>query len=194
MKTTRITGIILILIALAPQVAVSQKTYGIKSHEIQFEGTSNIQAWTAEVKEMEGSFTLVVENGKIQQLVGASVNIDAGTIEGSEGRRMNTKIYEALDIKNNPQISFLLREVSSLAENPGTFKLETRGVLTIAGVSRNIPMLVTGRVLSNGDLEFTGSHKILMSDHRISPPTALLGALKTGDEIILNYKVVLNQK
>lgn len=185
--------IILAFILIIPQVAFGQSTYSVKSHEILFEGTSNIQSWTAEVKEMAGSFTLLVENGKINQLVNANVNIGAGSIEGSEGRRMDSKIYEALDIKNHPQISFLLREVNSLTENPGTFKLETRGVLTVAGVSRNIPMIVYGRVLQNGDLEFSGSQKILMSDHRISPPTALLGALKTGDEIMLSYKVVLNK-
>jgi polyisoprenoid-binding protein YceI len=185
---------ILAFLIIVPQIALGQSTYSVKSHEILFEGTSNIQSWTAEVKEIDGSFTLLVENGKINQLVNANVNIDAGSIEGSEGRRMNSKIYEALDIKNHPQISFLLREVNSLTENPGTFKLETRGVLTVAGVSRNIPMIVYGRVLQNGDLEFTGSQKILMSDHRISPPTAMLGALKTGDEIMLNYKVVLNKK
>ncbi|MGF1586888.1 MAG: YceI family protein [Bacteroidales bacterium] len=192
MKLRLIT--ILAFILIVPHIACGQSTYGIKSHEILFEGTSNIQSWTAEVKEMAGSFTLLVENGKINQLVDANVNIDAGSIEGSEGRRMDSKIYEALDIKNHPQISFLLREVNSLTENPGTFKLETRGVLTVAGVSRNIPMIVYGKVMQNGDLEFSGSQKILMSDHRISPPTALLGALKTGDEIMLSYKVVLNKK
>jgi polyisoprenoid-binding protein YceI len=185
--------IITILAIILPQIALGQSTYNVKSHEILFEGTSNIQSWTAEVKEMAGSFTLQVENGKINQVVNARVNIEAGSIEGSEGKRMNSKIYEALDIKNHPQISFLLREVNSLTENPGTFKLETNGVLTVAGVSRSIPMVVHGRVMNNGDLEFSGSQKILMSDHRINPPTALLGALKTGDEIILNYKVILNK-
>jgi polyisoprenoid-binding protein YceI len=194
MKTKSITGIILLWLAFIPLSVFSQDTYIVKSHEVIFEGTSNLQSWSAGVNELNGSFTIAVENGKITEVSDAMINIEAGSIDGSEGRRMNTKIYEALDIKNNPRISFILREVNSLAENPGTFRLNTKGVLTIAGVSRNVPLHVVGRVLPNGEVEFTGSQKILMSDHRVTPPTAMLGALRTGDEVILNYKVVLQKK
>jgi polyisoprenoid-binding protein YceI len=194
MKGIISVAILIISMGIIPDNVFSQDVYNVKSHEVVIEGTSNLQSWTAGITELKGQFTIKVENGKILEVQDARITIDAGSIEGSEGRRMNAKIYETLDTRNNPQISFVLREVNSLAENPGTFIVESRGVITIAGVSRNIPLRAVGRVLPNGDIEFSGTHNILMSDHRMTPPTALLGALRTGDEVVLNYKVVLNKK
>jgi polyisoprenoid-binding protein YceI len=181
----------LILLWQVPLFASSPVNYRIKSHEFQIEGTSNLQSWTADVERVNGTFSLVVDNGKIKELNDVSLRIDANSIKGSEGRRMDSKIYESLDTGSHPSITFVLRDVTSLAENPGTYRISTRGVLTVAGVSRVVNLNSVGRVLPNGDLEFSGSQKINMSDFRISPPTALLGALRTGDEITLNYKVVL---
>jgi polyisoprenoid-binding protein YceI len=184
-----ITAIFLLM--QAPLFASTPVKYQIKSHDFQIEGTSNLQSWTADVEQVNGTFSLTVDNGRITDLQDVSLRIDANSIKGSEGRRMDSKIYESLDTSAHPTITFVLRDVTSLAESPGSHSVSTRGVLTVAGVSRVVNLNTVGRVLPNGDLEFTGSQKIKMSDFRISPPTALLGALRTGDEITLNYKVVL---
>ena len=183
--------IVLLLLLQVPAWASSPAVYRVKSYDILIEGTSNIQSWTAEVEKVSGSFSFTLENRRITDIHDVNLKIDASSIKGSEGRRMDSKIYEALDTSSHPTISFVLRDVISLAENPGTFRISTRGVLTIAGVSRVVNLDTVGRVLPNGDLEFTGSQTINMSDHRISPPTALLGTLKTGDEVTLNYKILL---
>ncbi len=185
------TGSMLSILLMLPVILAAQTTYRIKSHEIRIEGTSNIQSWTADVEKVSGSFSFSLENGKVTELHEASLRVESGSIIGSEGRMMNNKIYDALDIKQHPTITFTLREVLSLAENPGTTRISTRGVLTVAGVSRLISLHTIGRVLPNGDLEFSGTHKVKMSDHSVSPPTAMLGALRTGDEVTLNFKIVL---
>jgi polyisoprenoid-binding protein YceI len=180
-----------ILLWQVPLFASSPVKYQIKSHDFQIEGTSNLQSWTADVEQVNGTFSLTVDNGKITDLQDVTLQINANSIKGSEGRRMDSKIYEALDTSSNPNITFVLRDVTSLAENPGAHRVSSRGVLTVAGVSRVVTLNTVGRVLPNGDLEFSGTQKIKMSDYRVSPPTALLGALRTGDEVTLNYKVVL---
>lgn len=181
----------IVLLAQAPLFASSPETYRIKSHDILIEGTSNVQSWTAEVQKVSGTFSVTVENGVIQGLSQVDLQMDANSIKGSEGRRMDSKIYDALDTSSHPSITFTLRDVTSLAEAPGSYRIASRGVLTIAGVSRVVNLNTVGRVLPNGEMEFSGTQTIKMSDHRVSPPTALLGALKTGDEVTLNYKVVL---
>lgn len=180
-----------ILLWQVPLFGSSPVKYQIKSHEFKIEGTSNLQSWTADVEQVNGTFSLTVDNGRITDLQDVNLRIDANSIKGSEGRRMDSKIYESLDTSTHPNITFVLRDVTSLAENPSSYRVSARGVLTVAGVSRVVSLNTVGRVLPNGDLEFSGSQKIKMSDFRISPPTALLGALRTGDEITLNYKVVL---
>jgi polyisoprenoid-binding protein YceI len=171
--------------------AASPATYKIKSHEISMEGTSNLHGWTASVEKATGTFSFTVDNGAIISLQEASLRFDAESIKGSEGRRMDVKIYEALDTSKNPSISFAMREVTSLTGTAGRYNIGVRGVLTVAGVPRVVDLTTSGRLLPNGDLEFSGNHKVKMTDHKVSPPTAMLGAMRTGDEVNLKFKVIL---
>ncbi|MFO7978358.1 MAG: YceI family protein [Bacteroidales bacterium] len=180
-----------VMVMLAPLAAISQTTYSVKSHEVTIEGTSNIQDWTAKVENVKGTLKLAMENGKISGIQETNIIMDAESIKGSEGRRMDSKIYDALDARSNPQITFLLRDVQSLEEKAGSMLINATGVLTIGGVSREISLDTPAKVLANGSIELSGKHQITMSDHRIEPPTALFGALKTGDLITVTYKVVM---
>lgn len=181
----------LVMVMLAPLAAVSQTTYSVKSHDVVIEGTSNLHDWTAKVEEIKGSLKLAMDNGKIAKIQETSITIDAESIKGSEGRRMDSKIYEALDTRRNPQITFLLRDIQSLEESAGTLMINATGVLTVGGVSREITLNTPAKILANGNIEFSGKQQITMSDHRIEPPTALFGALKTGDQVTVTYKVVM---
>lgn len=197
MKTLNLNSIKLLFLAVIfviPLTGFSQTTYHIKSHEVTIEGTSNLQSWTADVEKTTGTIKVVTEGGKIVGIQEAKIQMDATTIKGSEGRRMDSKIYDALDTSKHPSISFTLRDINSLTENPGTARVNASGVLTVAGVSKTITLNTVGKLLPNGDIEFSGNQKIVMSDHGVSPPTALLGALKTGDEVNIVYKIVLNAR
>lgn len=183
--------LILAAIIVFPFLGVSQTAYEIKSHEITIEGTSNLLSWTASVEEASGNFEISLEEDKIDGINNVNVRIDATSIKGSEGRRMDAKIYESLKTDTHPNIDFVLRDILSLAENPGTARVSANGVLTIAGVSRLIELKTVGKVSPGGELEFTGTHSIKMTDFNIKPPTAMFGALRTGDEITFSYRVVL---
>ena len=169
----------------------TQETYVVDSHEIVIYGNSNIQSWSAEVEDFSGTFILHIEEGKITDIENVDIRMEGESIQGSEGRRMNNKIYETLDTDNHPEISFLLRDVLSLAENPGTAIVSARGVITVAGVSRVVEMNTTGQLLSNGRVVFEGKQDLKMSDFRMDPPRAMFGALRTRDEVEVEYRVVL---
>lgn len=183
--------IALILAMLAPVFAVAQDVFKLKSHEIIINGTSNLQSWSAEVGHVEGDFVLVLENGLITEIDNVQFRADATSIKGSEGRRMDAKIYETLNTDRHPEITFVLREILALYENPGTARVTSRGVLTLAGVSRVIELKTVGVVLPDGSVKFTGSHSLKMSDFRMSPPTAMFGALRTGDEVEIDFTIIL---
>ena len=42
---------------------------------------------------------------------------------------------------------------------------------------------------SNGRLSCTGETKLLMTDFGVTPPVFMMGVMKTGDEITINYKM-----
>jgi polyisoprenoid-binding protein YceI len=185
--------IFLILLVFLPFAGIAQTQYRVKSHDVTIEGTSNLQSWTADVKDVNGTIEFIIKDNEIREITDARFQINSRSIEGSEGRRMNSKIYESLEVEKHPQIRFDLREVRSIAENPGRFHINARGVLTVAGESKVIEMRPTARILPNGDVEITGNQEVLMSDFGISPPTALLGALRTGDQVNIVYKLVLTK-
>lgn len=169
----------------------TQESYVVDSHEIVINGSSNIQSWSAEVEDLSGTFILQIEEGKIIDIGNVDIRMEGESIQGSEGRMMNNKIYEALDTDNHQEISFLLRDVLSLAENPGTAIVSARGVITVAGVSRVVEMNTTGQLLSDGKVVFEGKQDLKMSDFRMDPPRAMFGALRTRDEVEVEYRVVL---
>src|SRR5690554_7280057 len=61
--------------------------------------------------------------------------------------------------------------------------------LTLAGVTRQIQMDVNVEETSEG-IRYTGSVPLKMSDFEIRPPTAMFGALRTGDEVTVGFDVV----
>lgn len=185
-------GIIALLFLMALTSAIfSQTAYEVKSHNLVIEGTSNLHDWTANVEDVKGTFNLKVENGKIVDIEKLSVKVKANSLKGSKGSIMDSKINDALNSKKHPEISFSLNKVNSISETPGNFKISTTGQLNISGVTKPVSLSATGKVISGGEIEFTGTTKIKMSDFNINPPTAMFGAMTTGDEVTLVYKVVV---
>jgi polyisoprenoid-binding protein YceI len=187
---------LIVLFAMALLLSIGQVTaqgiYEVKSHSLTIEGTSNLHDWTANVGDVKGLFNLKVEDGKITGIDKLTVKIGAESLRGSKGSIMDSKINEALNSKKHPEISYELRRVNSITENAGVFRLNTTGVLKISGVSRNVNLTATGKIVKGGEIEFTGNTKLKMSDYSVKPPTAMFGALTTGDEITLNYKVIVS--
>jgi polyisoprenoid-binding protein YceI len=192
MKNKNLISMAFVLLMIFSLNLTAQRSYLLKSYQITIEGTSNVQSWTADVPNVEGEFILTADDSKISSIDKISLQFDASTIAGSEGRRMNDKIYEALNTKRYPKITFLLRQVGSLSGSTELLRVTSSGVLTIAGVSRTISLNSVGRILPNGEIIFSGSQEVKMSDHKVSPPTAMFGALKTGDLVIIKYSILLS--
>lgn len=188
----RIIGLIVFAMVMVMSLAINaQTTYEVKSHSLVIEGTSNIHDWTADAEDVKGVFNLKVENGKIVEIDRLSVKVNAKSLKGSKGSIMNSKINDALNTKKYPEISFNLSEVTSISGTPENFKINTNGQLKISGVTKPVALSAVGRVISGGEIEFSGTTKFKMSEFNVSPPTALFGALTTSDEIKLIYKIVV---
>jgi hypothetical protein len=62
----------------------------------------------------------------------------------------------------------------------------------MAGTTKPIDLVANYKVLSNGDLQITGSKKIKMTDFNMEPPTAMMGTIKVGDDVIIGFDIVLS--
>lgn len=171
-------------------VTMMAQSYEVKSHSIIVAGTSNLHDWTANAQKVNGNIKLQVNNGKIAALQGVELRVDAKSLKGSKGSIMDSKIEDALNAKKNPYITFKSTS-GTITEKAGSYKVLANGVLTIAGVSQNVTVEAIGKILPNGDIEFTGTKKLKMTDYKVDPPTAMLGTLTTGDDINLTFKVIV---
>ncbi len=156
---------------------------------VRIEGTSTLHEWKMESTAINGQITAAPP---AQWTSGAPVAGDATvaipvTSLKSEHAKMDKLMAEALKAKTNPTIKYEL--TTAIVAQPGTsFVLDTRGKLTIAGVTRDVEMKVTGTRDSAGTYFLTGQVPIRMTDYGIKPPTAMLGTIKTGNDVKVTFR------
>jgi polyisoprenoid-binding protein YceI len=66
------------------------------------------------------------------------------------------------------------------------------GSLTISGVTKPVTLVVNGVVNPDKTITITSSQKIKMSEFRVKPPSFMLGALKVGDHVTVEYNLKFN--
>ena len=171
-----------LVLSLAAFAAMAQ-TYTVsnKTSKLEVFGTSTLHDWEIKAETVSGKADLTVD--------GANVTINSlyfqlkGETLKSGKSSMDKNTYEALKTDDHPWIKYQLK--TAKAEGG---KLSTTGTLTIAGASKQVQMTVTPTVEGN-KVSFKGKITFKMSDFKIDPPTALMGTIKTGDEVTISFDV-----
>jgi polyisoprenoid-binding protein YceI len=84
----------------------------------------------------------------------------------------------------------------TLKEKPssphGPYLFDTRGELTISGVTRTNAMVVAMEKLDANKWKFSGTNSMKMTDYGIKPPSPALalGLIKTGDDVTVSFEWV----
>ena len=87
-----------------------------------------------------------------------------------------------------------MKSLGEVSKTSNGFKAKVYGYLTIAGVTKVIGLDIAAKETADGSYEITGSEKLKMTTYGIDPPTAMMGAMTTGDEVTINFRTVLVQK
>ena len=170
-------------------VAAADRFTSTKGAFVRIEGTSTLHEWKMESTAITGQITAPP---LAPWTSGAPVDGDATvaipvTSLKSEHAKMDKLMAEALKANTNPTIKYELTQ-AVVAQPGATFTLDTRGKLTIAGVTRDVEMKVTGTRDSAGTYFLTGQVPIRMTDYGIKPPTAMLGTIKTGNDVKVTFR------
>lgn len=156
-------------------------------------GTSSLHKWESGVNTVSIKSDVVINEAGLQSINSLYLEVDANSIKSTKGSMMDKKTWEALKTDQFPKITYQLTKVESITPLTGEFDVKALGNLTIAGVKLPISMNVKAKVLGNGNLSFRGSKSLKMTDFKIDPPTALMGTLKTGNEVTINFDIVLGE-
>ncbi len=188
MKTIKSFIAIAIAVILISAAAPANDKYTLeKGYTVGIHGTSNLHDWDETVGAVTGDGVIDWNTDGSFNLGAMSIKMDVHSIKSTEGSMMNNNTYKALKADSNPEITFALTSpIKSIALNNRGFAAKIN--LTIAGVTRAIDMTVTASGQKDGSVTFEGSKTIKMTDYGVKPPVALLGTLKTGDDITIHFK------
>jgi polyisoprenoid-binding protein YceI len=185
--------------------AVAQDTTGMKmsvrpESKVMLEGGSNLHGWacrstnfTATI-ELDNAFQTEPLTNVAKPITRVGVAIPVKSLDCGHNK-MNDNMYKALKAAEYPEIKYVL---STYTMTPGlvtadSFTAQTTGELTVAGKSVKVEIPITGTRLDGGAARGEGKVQLLMTDFGIKPPTALLGTLRTKNEIEISFKVLLDK-
>jgi polyisoprenoid-binding protein YceI len=193
MKTLIRIGFVSTLLLIGIQTLVAQTRYQCipSKSTVTVNGTSTLHDWEMTSKEFSSSF--VAEKKGADAIIikeGTAVFKAAKIVSGTSG--MDKKAYEALKTNTYPDISFKFLSADNIALN-GT-KAMLKGELTLCGIKKTVELPVTVKPTPDAKLVLATTLKLKMSDYKIEPPVALMGTIKTGDEIELDFMMTYESK
>jgi polyisoprenoid-binding protein YceI len=106
---------------------------------------------------------------------------------------MDSKAYDAMKAKNSGNIVFTASSSTVTPGGAGQFSVKSNGSLTIAGVSKSVVLTAACVVKADGSITCTGTDKLLMTDYQIKPPTYMLGTLRTGNSLTIDFTMTVRK-
>lgn len=181
--------IITLSILLLPTIICGQiKNLDTANSTITVSGTSTLHDWTIKAEKFSSSTNIILKDD-VMMIDHLTVKIK---VEGLKSGKnvMDKNTYKAMNSDEYPEIKYELIKVENILKTTQGYLLDTKGKLLIAGVNRDCDLQV--QALKKNGLAFSGSIKFNMTDYNIDPPTALLGTIKTGDEVEIIFNVKYN--
>jgi polyisoprenoid-binding protein YceI len=173
----------------------AQSVYKIndsKDIDMKLSGTSTLHKWTMDAKTFSGDAKFDFKPGsgtELSSLKSLSFSLVVLDLKSGESG-LDKNAYKALKTKEYKDIDYKLLSATILPEKDNKYLVKTRGDLTIAGVTKEVSMDVYCVVNEDATITCTGSDKLNMTDYAVKPPTFMMGAMKTGDAITLDFTMV----
>lgn len=168
---------------------VCAQMFAVKSYKLSAKGTSSLHDWESSVGKIEAKGSYTVTDAALTDIRDVVVKIPVKAIKSTKGKVMDNKTWEAFNHEKNPMITFKL---TGKKINTATQSLVATGMLTMAGVTNPVELHLTYKVLPDGELRVSGKHALRMTDFNMVPPTAMMGTIKVGDEIVVDLEIILS--
>ena len=177
----------------------AQPTYKIqetKDIDMKLSGTSTLHNWVMNAQNTTGVAQFGFKgtgNAELNTLTSLTFSLLVTDLKSGE-KGLDKNAYKALKADQYKNIDYKLTSAVIMPQSEGKYLIKTKGKLTIAGVTKETDMDVYAVVNKNGSITCTGSDKLNMTDYSIKPPKFMLGAMKTGDAITLNYTLLYQKE
>ncbi|MCO4293623.1 YceI family protein [Solitalea sp. MAHUQ-68] len=190
-RTVRV--LLIMCLSVVPFISFSQQKLSPKESSILIKGTSTIHDWRCKVEQLTGDIQVEKAGATVKAIKVMDVQMVVKSIKSlkEDGSyyeaSMDKNVYKALNADKNPQITFSLKKVNSIGANGEVNALAT---VKIAGVAKDLIVTGVAKQLPNGSVKITGKKAMKMTDFNVDPPKAMLGAIRTGDDITIEFDLL----
>jgi polyisoprenoid-binding protein YceI len=162
--------------------------------KLWIEGTSNVHDWKCETTTIDAAIDIDALAGQLataqpKMLKKVVVKVPVKSLKCGHGK-MDDNMYKALKADQNSEISYIMASFETLPnESKDDFTLHVIGKLTLAGAEKTITMDIAATRLADGTIKVIGTVPVKMTAFGVNPPTAMFGAIKTGDEVKVKFEL-----
>ena len=194
------TPIAFALIAMVTAAARAQSTAELavgSESRVWIEGSSNIHSWSCSATAVDATIAVEVafkedpDFPRYLRTVRVKVPVTALKCGRDQMDKSLRRALKADDTTRSPYITAIFEAVRDGSDTTNALTVNTIGTLEIAGHENRVKMDVGTTRLANGTIEARGEVPILMSDFGVKPPTALFGALRASDRVIVKFALTL---
>lgn len=166
-----------------PQIH-AQNGYRIGStQKFQVSGTSTLHDWDMVSEGASGHASITIDGNLIKEIQSLRVELPVNTLK-SGNSRMDRIAYDAIDADKHNRVFFELTGVRNITPQ----MIVATGTLTVSGTTR--PVTISTKYRVNGrSIQFIGNQSIKFSQFDVSPPRALMGTIRTGDDLEISFDV-----
>lgn len=182
--------------ALTAAVAATAITYhSAAGSTVVVRGHSTLHNWSVRTSTLTGTMILSghwpMVSGQSTTLDSLHVAIPVSTLKGSDGSGMTHTIMHSLHRRQHPNITFILTHAKLQNAKPtksGTYIFHTLGLLKINGIMRkgSLTLRITPR--RSGKVTVQTRVKLKMRDFAVTPPTTMLGIIRSSNAIKISAK------
>jgi hypothetical protein len=155
---------------------------------ITVKGSSTLHDWQMTSTELIAKSEILID-GEDVQILNFSGVLDAKSLK-SDHEQMDKNAYKTLNTDKFPTIAFDFKRIES--KDPQTGNVSAVFSVTIAGVTKELLVNALVNPVGEDGVTITGTQNLKMSDFGIKPPSFMLGALKVGDDLVVEF--LLNLK
>ena len=161
---------------------------------VAIKGTSSLHEWEMKGSTIEGSIETDPDAWSTsgEKPAAVRVSIPVASIRSAH-ERMDRIMREALKAEANPNITYTIASASLVSRSADAFVARTTGKLTIAGMTRDVAFDVTVRRSADGTYDVAADVPMKMTDFGVKPPVAMMGTLKTGNDITVSFHWIVKR-
>jgi polyisoprenoid-binding protein YceI len=196
-----VSGLVSIATGLASRAATAAAPFGLRG-TLELDGDSTLHRFSARTTDVRG-VVYVDDEALPAQAADVAALVRAGRVKTfdltapvekltSGDKGLDKNMWKALKSDQFKVIRFRADsfEVRPAGVPGASFRLAMRGALTVAGVTRPVAIDADG-FGAPGAVRIAGSTSLRMSDYAVKPPTFMLGAIKTANEVVVKFDMEL---